>query len=1451
MGSVDNRIVNMQFNNRDFERKANTTINTLGRLEQSLKMKNATKGLEEVDRAAKRISFDSLSNGVESIQQRFSSLGIVGMTVLQNLTNSAVNAGKRIVSALTIDPIRTGFSEYETKINAIQTILTNTQSKGTTLDEVNKALAELNEYADKTIYNFAEMTRNIGTFTAAGIDLETATTSIKGIANLAAGSGSTANQASVAMYQLSQALAAGSLKLQDWNSVVNAGMGGQLFQNALKETAKEMGIVVDETKSFRESLSTGWISTEVLTKTLTKFASDETLVEAATQVKTLTQMIDTMKESVQSGWGVSWEYIFGNKAQAAELFTAINNGFESIIQPSADARNEMLKFWNENKGRDAVINGLANAFKGLSTVFGVFKDQLKSVFSFVKMDGEKLVSISKKFETATGNFKKFLEDKEVLNNIKAIAHGFTSIISIPIELISDLKDALAPYLSKINIDSKKVLESVANFFDKTINKLDLFIDKENIFTNGIDIIANSFKKAKNFITGFFDSFKEGFNNTSNFDEWASNMSKVLGTILMPWQHIGSIIEWTQNTVKKFGEFAAPFISKFSDMFHKASKEIGSYFGKALESFDGLTGIFSSGFLAGLLVVLNKFADGVKSISEGGLFDGLTDAFSQVKEVLSAYQQDLKAKTLLKIAAAIAVLAASMLTLSTIEPERLLTASAAMAGLVGGIMGMIKIFTMMQGIKVKSLMSVATVMVEISASVFILAGAMKIISSIEPAKMIASVLTVQTLVATMTLAVKALTKDHRTFMTATKGLMSMSVAILIISKAVKTLSKLDAVALTKGVVAVGALVGIFTVMSKFNGLSGGTIKTGIALIGMATAMIILAQAVKQLSNIDFNSMMKGLLGVQVALASMTIFTKFAPKNMLGIGTGLVFVATSLVILSQAIKKMGNMEGDTLGKGLFGLGIALAEIAIALNAMKTAVGGAAALTVMALGMALLTPQLMLLSTLDLKHLVRMLAALGGSLAIFAGAGLLLGPVIPAMLGLAGAVALLGVGVAATGAGLTLIAAGLTALSVTGAAANTAIASIVKTMISMIPYAISQFGAGIIQLAGVIAAGAPAIIGAFTALLTSLLDSAIKIMPKIVETVVKFVKELLRAIAKLVPEFVDAGMKIILGFLEGISNNIGRIIEEGANVVVNFINGIASKLPDIIQAGINLLLAFIDGMTLALSEENREAFKESVLEFILTALEALFDLFIPSSETMTRIWQSGKDFLQRLIDGFNTMRGSIKNVLTDIIKGGVQSIRDRISDFYQAGVDIVMGVYNGIKSKIHKVREAMADLASAMKKKIKKDTKSNSPSKVYKEIGGDIVDGLALGIKGKVKMAVNSISNVTTAMQDAINNIDISDNMNLQPVITPVIDMSNVEKDTKRINNMLRGPIYSSNISKSLRSKDELMLTPEYNSKQEGTTFTFNQNNYSPKALNRTEIYRQTKNQFSQMKGLVTVK
>lgn len=360
---VDNQIVKLTFDNKQFKKETGETITMLDRLKQALNFGTVKTGLNEIKVQLANLPINALNTAADTVSKKFSAIGTMADQGLRNLETRVESLIRTFTSSLNIfkGGLSSGFSEYETQINAVQTIWANTKYKGTTMDEINSALDELNTYADKTIYNFTQMTRNIGTFTAAGVDLETSVKAIQGIANLSAMSGASAEDASRAMYQLSQALAAGKVGLQDWNSVVNANIGGKTFQKVLIQTAEELGTISgsfaeglkNETLAFRDTLKEGWITSDVLTASLAKFTDvntelGKTATDAATKVKTFTQLIDTLKETVQSGWTQTWEYIIGDFESARELFTKISDSVSAFLQPSMDARNEMLKYWSEN-----------------------------------------------------------------------------------------------------------------------------------------------------------------------------------------------------------------------------------------------------------------------------------------------------------------------------------------------------------------------------------------------------------------------------------------------------------------------------------------------------------------------------------------------------------------------------------------------------------------------------------------------------------------------------------------------------------------------------------------------------------------------------------------------------------------------------------------------------------------------------------------------------------------------------------------------------------------------------------------------------------------------------------------------------------------------------------------------------------------------------------------------
>ena len=474
--TVDERVVEMRFDNSQFEKNVSTTMSTLDKFKQKLNFGGVKKGFEEVGSAVQKVDMRGLGAGVDAVSAKFSALQIMGTTALVNITNSAVNAGKRMVNALTLEPVMSGFKEYETQMNAVQTILANTQSKGSTLDDVNKALDELNHYADLTIYNFTEMTRNIGTFTAAGVDLKTSVNAIQGIANLAAVSGSTSQQASVAMYQLSQALAAGTVKLMDWNSVVNAGMGGEIFQNALKKTSELLGTgaeaAIKAKGSFRESLSTGWLTSQVLTETLKKFTTSganeyvaeytglsadavkatlesakaqygeanavkeaakalaeksgknreeieqalqmaQTAENAATKVKTFSQLWGVMKEAAQSGWARTWQIIVGDFEEAKNLLTPLSDFFTGVIGKISDARNKLLE------------GALSMGFKSLADKFNIIMAPAKNAADTITKVKDSVADLSDIVnQVIRGNFG---NGKERIDKLTAAGQNYYRI----------------------------------------------------------------------------------------------------------------------------------------------------------------------------------------------------------------------------------------------------------------------------------------------------------------------------------------------------------------------------------------------------------------------------------------------------------------------------------------------------------------------------------------------------------------------------------------------------------------------------------------------------------------------------------------------------------------------------------------------------------------------------------------------------------------------------------------------------------------------------------------------------------------------------------------------------------------------------------------------------------------------------------------------------------------
>ena len=657
---VDDRVVEMRFDNSQFESAVKQSMGTLDNLNNSIK-KNTSGNVDNfkaLNKAINSVDTSGLSKGVETVTAKFSALNVAGMTVISNLTTAVMNFATQAVKKLTVQPLIDGLHEYETQINSIQTIMSNTKSKGTTLDQVNGALAELNHYADLTIYNFSEMTKNIGTFTAAGVDLQTSVDSIKGIANLAAVSGSTSQQASVAMYQLSQAIATGTVRLQDWNSVVNAGMGGEVFQNALKRTAEHFGTDVDSMiskyGSFRESLTRGdWLTTQVLTETLKQISgaySEADLIaqgysqdqaqaiadladdatKAATKIKTGTQLISTMWEAIGSGWTKTWQLIVGDFEESRAFWSGLwNDELSPIIEGFSNARNDLLeealggnysKLTAQLKDAGVPIDDLESKIKDLARENGIAIDDMIDQYG----------SLSGVFDTGALSGDLVTEALKQIGDSATQASDQTEDLNAKLEYFQEVVDAVWYGTYKNGQERVEALTAAGYDYAEVQDLVNKTVDGHRLTLEDLNIEQmKSIGYTDEQIATFRDLAKQAEETGTPINELISSLNKPSGRQLLI-QTVYNIITALKRPVQALGTaFKNTFSIKGSFLYNflEGLEKLTSKFVLSEENADKLRrtfqGLFSVLKFVGNFVgeVLNRVFGSFNDVL-GDVFDGL-------------------------------------------------------------------------------------------------------------------------------------------------------------------------------------------------------------------------------------------------------------------------------------------------------------------------------------------------------------------------------------------------------------------------------------------------------------------------------------------------------------------------------------------------------------------------------------------------------------------------------------------------------------------------------------------------------------------------------------------------------------------------------------------------------------------------------------------------------------
>jgi tape measure domain-containing protein len=1399
-GSTEERVVEMTFKGDSFTSDAKNAVSAITALVAALgkiKGTGSENGIDEISNSAKKFSVSGMENGLNSLTSKFSTLGIIGITALTNIVNKAVDAGLHIAKALLIDPIKEGFQNYETKINAIQTVLSNTAAAGTTLNQVTAALANLNVYANKTVYNFSQMAQNVGTFTAAGVGLNTAVSSIKGIANLAALSGSSAEQATGAMYQLSQAIAAGRVKLQDWNSVVNAGLGGKVFQTALINTARNQGVAIDQlikkTGSFRQSLQSGWLTSKILTDTLDQFTGDLTdkqlkamgytqsqivaiqkqaqiAVKAATQVRTFTQLDQDLTEEVGTAYATIWGTLIGNITQATSVLSKVHTVLENAFTNPIYALNNLLVGAVKLGARTDIIQAFANAFGALSEILGIVSRAFRDVFP--PETAVDLLKIAFAIEKFTGSL--FLSNRGI-EDLTTISIGFFSIIKLVVDVIKG-------FASAIGIASGSVKSTSSNF---------------------VDLIAK--------VASFITKIQRVITSSAGFAKFFADLGEVMS---IPIKAIGLIINALggfTGILVRVDKAIAPFVGDVK----KAFSGLGSLIVKSIQSggISNVESIFNQGIFAAILLTIKKFLSNLgKSTGEEkpGFLDTIKESFETLTGSLKTMQTTLKSKTLEAIAIAVGVLAVSMIALSFVNVKNLTKALTAITGLFLNLIGALTIFTKVSGSTgVVKMVAIAGSLNLLATALVILAGAVAIFGHLSWTQLEKGLSAIAILLVELVAATALLGGNAKGTVAGAYSMEIMSVALTILATAVGKFGKLNTGTLAKGLSAIAAILAEMTLFNNFGGKQSILAATGMVILG--TALLIIAKAIGQIGALPTGNLVKGLVGIAAALGIIALAMIAMPPNMLVTAASLLVVSGALLVLSKVLTTLGGMTWVEIAKGLVTLAGALVLIVAAMFGMTAALPGAAALVVVAGALSILTPVLVALSQLGWEGIAIALVALAGAFVVIGAAGILLGPLVPVLLAVAGAVALMGIGLLAAGAGTALFAASIAAFAAAVTVSGLSIVAFVTSILALVPTTFAAIGKGIVSFAQAIGAGAPALVTAFVAIMTSVLDAVIKLVPIIVKAFDVLLDGILQTIPKYAPQVANTMLNLLLLVLTSMASYAGRFVNAGANLVVNILNGIARNVARVSIAATNIVIAFINSVGAGLG----------------------------------RIDAAGANMIINFVNGLaNQIRGDAPR-----LDAAAQNL----------GAAIVSGMTFGLSSKAAGFLDKAESLASSAIGIIGKVIGYGSPAKEFYPIGASIPDGLGVGIDttstaflGKVSdLGDGALASITKSMTQV--SAIVSDNLNLSPTITPVLDLTKATNGFNQLNSLSKTQLISATASTNKATSisaanSAAATTAAALAVGDTSTLSFVQNNYSPTALSAADIYRKTNNQLSQVRKVI---
>ncbi len=1306
--TIDNQIVTMTFKNEDFEKNVNVTLNSLKKLKQSLDTTESVNSLKGLEKAANNISFDGLYNNVDGISQRFSNLGIVGMTIIQNLTNSVLNFSAAIAKSLTIDQLLQGFEEYQLKMTTEQTLIAST---GEEMNTVSEYLNRLNKYADQTIYKFSDMTANIGKFTNAGVSLETATKAMQGIANWAAISGAKTDEMARSMYNLAQSIAGGYVQYIDWKSVTWANMATKSVKEHIVEVAKVLGTLDETAGQTSESLNalfsggkdtglgTKWLTTDVLMTALEHYSTDiRNLTEAekeeyevklrtagfneeqikafeelgikandaATKVKTFSELMDTTKEAIGTGWADTFEILFGNFEEARNLWTSINDVLQGIIQKSTEARNNLLSGWKDKGGRDELIKALGNIWNFISKIASTIGTAFREIFP--PMTVNKLLDITKNFERLTESLK--MSDKTV-NNLKNTFKGLFAIFDIIFQVLQVIIIPIKQILSFLPAFGGGVLNITGNLGDLIVS-LDNFIKNSKIFVKAGEAIAYVIKNIGQVIGWIIEKIGDLFESLAKFshrnkdvqnsvtdtNKHLVNMQNAMSTTQTVAEKMANGIS---NAFRKIGEsqFAkglAKFLTGIGHTFLVIADALGVALDKIGESISKLSvsDIMSAGFIATMIANIKTIFKPFKDIGE--LFDDLTDdlhIFTKgIQGMFNAWAANIRTDAAKQMAEAILMIAGAMLILSTIDGDKLAATLGVVSTLLAELFAGLKLLMGNQSSGIKGGITkildaaafkfIADGFIKISAAILILAAALRVLGSMPIKDMVKGIGGIEILLWSLVGVLVVLDKMSIQKSPASVGkLLVMAIVLSILVNQIKKLASIDAVSMLKGLLGIEAILWTFVAIL----LVIQNIKTSTAsvskLVGIVLMVTMLCMDISALAKIDGKKLTGSIVAIEVMLWSLVgVLAVLGKMNNTKTSTAkvskLIGLVSALTLLTIDLRAIAKLDTPALIRGLVGIETlmwSLVGILAVLNRVPNGKGSITKVTnlmFIAEAALIMTMAMKPIAKLDTASIIRGLVGMEAMMWSLVGVLAVLNKIQnggKSTLSLIAMCAALDMLALAMG-GLAIqflvwaivpweaIIKGLTAFgaALTGLLIVSKIAESVKVGITIITLA----------LMGIISATALVILA-----LSKLADSLSKFTAQSALGAMAFASSLTfigKAIGGLIPSILAGFAQGLLDFLKTIADGAAALTESLVKIGMAILDAIRQLVPAIIET----LLTIVDEALKSLAK-HIGSIVDSILEIIIKIIRAI-------TKRIPELVTSIAEFITTLV---NSVIGVLKDV------------------------------------------------------------------------------------------------------------------------------------------------------------------------------------------------------------------